>query len=159
VNLNRMLITCFVFSCVVVQSASAEVKPFKKGSFSGIKHDATGTDTVIVFWSENCSPCMREMPLWQKVSEENPEVDMVFISTDNIDQEAAIRQITDQFGLSEFDSWAFSDRFVERVYFDVDPRWHGELPLTYFYSAEGEEKKVLGLMNEDIMDTWLAKDN
>jgi hypothetical protein len=50
--------------------------------------------------------------------------------------------------LQNTEAWVFADSFVERLRFEVDKQWQGELPRTYLFSDDGEAEAVSGKLNE-----------
>jgi len=142
-----------VLSCSAIY-ASADFKPFVKGSFSQIKERIAQENSIVIFWSESCGACLKEMPLWQNLSIESPEINLVFISTDDIENSNDLDVILKEYNLEKEESWAFADSFVERLYFDVDRGWQGELPLIFMFSETGEENKMLGLVDKENVNKF-----
>ena len=51
----------------------------------------------------------------------------------------------------------FADAYAETLYFDVDKRWRGELPLTFLFDSINQKTKRIGLLPETILAAWLTK--
>ena len=147
---------CIIFWIFLffAQGVQAEVKPFLKGSLSSILEESKGIQTAIIFWSVTCSPCIQEMYLWKELVQKDPELNLVFVSTDMISTSDKISKILNRFELEDHASWAFADSFVEKIRFDVDPQWYGELPLTFLLSTNGNMQKVIGMVEDQDLKQW-----
>jgi hypothetical protein len=57
--------------------------------------------------------------------------------------------------LAKTESWSFSDRFYERLRFEIDPAWAGELPRTLLIDRDGKSTVLPGVADLDRVRTWL----
>ena len=57
-------------------------------------------------------------------------------------------------GLDAVESWGFAG-FASRLRFEIDPRWHGELPRTLLIAADGSTKALTGVAELDEVRAWL----
>jgi len=71
----------------------------------------------------------------KKLIRKYPKLDLVLISTDTPEEEKDISATLAKFSLGKAEAWVFADSYTERLRFEVDKKWQGELPRTYFYSA------------------------
>jgi hypothetical protein len=62
-------------------------------------------------------------------------------------------------GLSEIESWRFADRFAQRLQFEVDPRWRGELPMTILLARDGSARSILGSVDFAELRGWIEQQN
>ena len=49
----------------------------------------------------------------------------------------------------------FADDFVERLRFEVDPRWQGELPRTYLHGPGKAVAGFTGTLDAQRVEQWL----
>jgi hypothetical protein len=63
----------------------------------------------------------------------------------------------DKAGLRREANFAFADDFVDRLYFEVDRDWSGELPFTALVAAGGETANVIGAIDDAQIKAWLAR--
>ena len=140
-----------------VSASETEIKPFIKGSFQQIQLEHKEKPAIITFWSESCAFCMKELALFGKLIKKYPQVEIVSITTDPFLDEQKVRQVLSSKNLQNVQKWVFADDYVERLYFDVDKSWRGELPLTYFIDRENSMLKHLGVIKEEELIDWLAK--
>ncbi len=136
------------------QSKRASIKAFDKNSWSHIQQTYQGQTSIVSFWSLSCPPCLKELEMLKSWQAQHPSVVLNLISTDYGAQEAALRFLV-ALGLGGAKNWIFSDPFMEKLYFSVDPSWQGTLPLTYLIGA-GESEKYSGLMQEQTLERWYS---
>ena len=60
----------------------------------------------------------------------------------------------DKAGLGTIESWRFADSFTEKLEYEIDPEWRGELPLTVLLGRDGSVKSVLGTTDFAELRTW-----
>jgi hypothetical protein len=66
------------------------------------------------------------------------EIDVVMISADLVPNlPGAARAMLEKAGLGSAENWIFSDGFVERLRFEIDPAWQGEIPRTLLIARDG----------------------
>ena len=116
-------------------SAGQEIKPFVRGSYQKIVAARQGKPFVLNFWSLTCSYCMVELEMFKKLARKYPNLDLVLVSTDTPEEEKSVSATLAKFSLGKAEAWVFADSYTERLRFEIDKKWQGELPRTYFYSA------------------------
>lgn len=140
-----------LWSFHTVQAAS----PFVKGSFSVIQQQYEGEAYLIVFWGKDCAYCMKELDTLGEILPNNQEIKLITVATDPFLPVDFIEKKMAGFGLTEFEHWVFADNSPESLYFDVNPRWRGALPLTFL--SDGESVKVKhGLLEASEIQQWIA---
>lgn len=153
-------ITLLLISLVFCHTASAvekQVKAFTKGSFEQIKQAHKDKPYVISFWSETCGYCMKELALLGKLQKSSPNISIVSITTDPFLEKHTINRILSQKDLSHVEKWVFSDRHTSPIYYDVDPKWYGELPFTYFFDKNNLMLKHKGTINKKELTKWFIE--
>lgn len=133
-----------------------EIKPFIKGSFNQIQKEHINQAYIITFWSESCAFCMKELSLFGKLLKSYPNISIVSVTTDPFLKKETVEQILTSKNLPNVQKWVFADHYVERVYFDIDKSWRGELPLTYFFDKNNKMIKHLGVIKEQALTEWLV---
>ncbi len=129
-----------------------ELKPFESGSYRAIV-DTRGTNPfVLVFWSIDCPPCYSELKMLGEVQRSRP-FDLVLVSTDGPGAAAEARRVLTRFGLGQTDAWLFAAP-PERLRFEVDRTWYGELPRSYLFSG-GRRAAVSGRLTAETFEAWL----
>lgn len=140
-----------------IKAESLMVNPFVKGSFAEIKSQRQGKPFVLIFWSESCSYCMKELAMFGKLRKHYPDIELVTVATDPFLEETTINDVLSRSQLDLKQTWVFAEQFPERIYADINKRWRGELPATYFFSRDNKENRHMGIVKEDELVKWLAE--
>jgi thiol-disulfide isomerase/thioredoxin len=155
-KLFRLLLTAMVLAFPLT-SLAGEMLPFQRGTWSSLKAGAAGRPTVVHFWSLTCAPCLAELPQWAAFRRQHPKIGLILVSTDPLAQSARLSQVLGRAGLSDVPSWAFADSFAERLRFEIDPEWGGELPHTGRIDRHGNVGFMTGSLSEDGVLGWLKE--
>lgn len=137
--------------------ALAETRPFVKGSWQILVQAHAGRPLVVHFWSLTCAPCLAELPHWQDLRRRHPGMDLVMVATDPIEDAPRLERILARAGLAGVKSWAFADGFAERLRFEIDRTWQGELPMTRLIGRNGDAETVTGAMTASALADWLSR--
>jgi thiol-disulfide isomerase/thioredoxin len=133
-----------------------ELRAFVRGSWAEIRRSHTGQPTVVHMWGLTCAPCRVEMPHWGKLLEERPDLNLVMINADLVANEpTAVSALLARTGLAGAENWIFGDSFVERLRYEIDPQWQGEIPLTFLISPDGATTTIEGVADLGDIRTWL----
>lgn len=169
--MRRLLIAAVLAPLVVAATAAAiataqvgnaqvgsagEPIPFGRGSWAKLRSAHAGQPTVVHFWGLTCSPCLIELPQWGKLQAERRDLRLVLLAADPLPQEPArISATLAKAGLGGSESWSFNDRFYERLRYEIDPAWGGELPRTVLIAADGTTTVLPGVADLAQVRTWL----
>ena len=137
-------------------SWAGEAQPFVRGSYATLVKEHAGRPLVMHFWSLTCAPCLADLPQWTKL-QQRLGFDLVLVSTDSLEREAALTARLKRAGLDGVPSYAFADSFTERLMFEVARDWRGELPRTHLISADGQTATILGPVGETRLRDWLGR--
>jgi thiol-disulfide isomerase/thioredoxin len=136
--------------------AAEEVHPFGRGSWQQIRKAHAGEPLVVHFWGVTCGPCRAEMPQWGRLLAERRDLHLVTIDADLVpNAPSAVRTMLDESGLMRADNWMFSDDFVERLRYEIDPQWQGEIPRTLLIAADGTTTSLEGVADSAEIRAWL----
>jgi len=131
------------------------IHAFDKGSFDEIQQANLGQPHIVLFWAESCAFCMKEMAMLGKLLINGRQFKVTTIGTDFGLDDQMIETLHRLKGLADIDKWIFANPVVESLYFDVDKRWRGELPLTFLFDSEGNDIKHRGALSEQQVLAWL----
>ena len=130
--------------------------PFERGSWAKLLAAHSGQATVIHFWGLTCGPCLVELPNWSKLLAERSDLRLVLIDADPAPQSAEqVAAALDRAGLGKAENWTFTDRFYERLRYEIDPAWPGELPRTLMIARDGSVTVLPGVADLDNVRAWL----
>lgn len=157
-------LSTFIYSLLFMTSAAmcwaentdVELHYFEADSLEEIVSSRTSQTFMVVMWSIDCPPCLKELALFRQHRDRLSQQNLVLISTDDLQYVDAIEETLKEFELGFLDNWIFSGSLPERLRYVIDPNWYGELPRTYFYGREGQRKAHSGLVTEQLLNEWLA---
>jgi len=128
-------------------SANAvDLQSFKIDSFEQIVNAKSQQDHLVILWSFDCPPCIKELQKISDLHQQYPEYQLTLINTDSIDEQGRVKKILKQYNLAGLDNWGFANTDEEKLRFDIDPRWFGDLPRSYFFPLEGKVKRLRGAL-------------
>lgn len=136
---------------------AATPKPFITGSIAEIQASQGEAPMIVSFWSIDCPPCYKELLIWRDLSKRLPQLKLVLVSTDELDAQAEVMDVLQQKGVAQLESWQFADTYTQRLRYEIDKSWYGELPCSYFYSPAGQVEAVSGLVEQSKIEQWLAQ--
>jgi thiol-disulfide isomerase/thioredoxin len=152
------LLLAALVSPAIVQGAPDELRPFARGSWKAIRAAHAGRPFVVHFWGVTCGPCRTEMPRLGKLLTQRADLDLVTVNADLVpDAPDAVLAMLRETGLGDAENWMFSDGFVERLRFEIDPRWQGEIPRTILIARDGSLTTIEGVADPDMLRGWLDK--
>lgn len=138
--------------------AGQEIKPFVRGSHQQIVAARQGKPFILNFWSLTCSYCMVELEMLKKLAAKYPKLDLVLVATDTPEEAQAVSATLTKFSLGKAEAWVFADSYIERLRFEIDREWQGELPRTYFFgAAKNEAIAVSGKVEREEVEQWIRE--
>jgi thiol-disulfide isomerase/thioredoxin len=140
----------------IERATAGEPLPFGRGSWQELRQAHVGRPTVVHFWALSCGPCLVELPVWGALVRERPDLRLVLVNTDRVlEKPERMLATLDKAGLRAVENWAFADRFEERLRFEVDPHWRGELPRTLLIARDGAVTAFSGAADPTTIRRWL----
>ncbi|MXS85879.1 hypothetical protein ABO04_08145 [Nitrosomonas sp. HPC101] len=154
---SLLAVSLLMSATAFASSQQPVIHPFTTGSFSQIQDRNNGKPFLLAFWSETCSYCMDELTLLGRMQKIYPGHEIVIVAADPFLDESIIWQTMMTHDLQLTETWVFGEYFPEVIYRDVDTRWRGELPLTFFVDAQGNKYKHTGIVSEEMLHAWFKK--
>ena len=114
------------------EANQSDLKPFDAGSYQKILENNANKPFLFIIWSITCSSCLKEMPLIGAINQKNPQLKIIMLATDDISEVDQIQAILKKNSLSDVESWSYASENTQKLQFEIDPKWYGELPRTYF---------------------------
>jgi thiol-disulfide isomerase/thioredoxin len=166
--MKTLLIKIFLLLALVTSAnfAVATPQPLLRGSYQKIIAAQAGQPFIVALWSVSCTHCAADLEIFERLAKKYATFNLVLISTDTPEQEAVINATLKKYNLGQPEprqkragkvaSWVFADSYIERLRFEIDAQWYGELPRTYFYDAKGEATGLSGVLDEQNIIRWLS---
>jgi thiol-disulfide isomerase/thioredoxin len=156
-RLGILAALCLVVLFSAPVQAAQEIKPMIRGSYQQIVAAHQGKPFIVNFWSLTCSYCVIEFGMLKKLVKKYPRLDLVLVSTDTPEEEREIAAMLAKYSLSKAEAWVFADSYAERLRFEVDKYWQGELPRTYFFSPGHEVTAISGKLEYKEVEQWIKE--
>ena len=155
--MKRRLLLAGVLAAGAVRPARAGMRGFGRGTWRTLLAAHKGRPAIVHFWGITCGPCLSELPAWGGFLRQHPSAPLLLIAADPAPQPGeALASVLDRSGLAGAEAWRFDAGFSERLYFEVDPDWQGELPRTTLLTADGTQDSWLGETDFKRLAQWLA---
>ncbi len=160
IRLNRLfngrcvIIIAGMMLALTIHAGNPQIQPFIKGSLERILDDYQGKPVMMVLWSIECSACLKELRQIGEFIKSNPDLNIIFVSTDaGVDFSEIDNAMTER-GLPAVSKWAFADENTQALRYEIDPKWYGELPRTYFYDNNHRRIGLSGIIKHDHLAAW-----
>ena len=153
----RALLATLALLAAPLAAQALDFRPYGRGEFAGLVKAHAGRPFIAHYWSITCPACVAELPQWAKLIGERRDLDILLINTDDEDMRERAAMRLEKAGLGDAANYGFSDNFVEKLYFEVDRSWRGELPFTALIAADGTRATVTGAIDDPDFVAWLKK--
>lgn len=134
-----------------------DFKAFNSRSRVQIEQNNQGKAFVLAFWSVDCPYCIEEMQALGDILRKHPQVKLITVCTDVTGHEADISKSLDQAHLPAHERWQFAEADEDRLRYNIDKNWGGELPRTYFYDAKHLVSAISGRPQGTWLTDWFVK--
>lgn len=147
-------------ACISGTPAAAEdrIRPLEPGGFERVIAAGKGKPLAVVIWSLSCDYCEPSFDALAN-AKRSKGLQVVTIATDRADDpEAAqlIQKKLSRHGLAA-NGWAFGTAPAERLRYDIDPKWRGEMPRSYWSKGDGKMRAYSGMITPEIVAEMLGK--
>ena len=152
-----ILLLLITWPIAPAQAGEAVLKPFVSGSYQQLLENHSGKPVMLVIWATTCSTCMKKMPLLNKLQENHNDIEIIMLSVDDLADAKQVQTILAQHGLNVLENWIFADENAQRLRYEIDPQWFGELPRTYFLDGKHQREGISGALSyEDYQAIFYA---
>ena len=149
-----MFLMFFITSSMPV-IADNVIRPFVSGSFTEILESRQQKPFILILWSLDCPSCFKELEMIGRIGKQHSEVDIILVSTDIEANMNELNAVLKKYKLDNIDSWVFSGDSDERLRFEIDRSWYGELPRSYFFKSTEKKQVVSGILSQEKLLSWL----
>jgi hypothetical protein len=139
------------------QAGQPPLKAFITGSYQQILASNANQPFMLVVWSISCSSCLKDMALLSSIHKKRPELKMIMLATDDISETGQIQSILENSQLSSIENWVYADENSQKLQFEIDPKWYGELPRTYFFDKKHRREGISGVLSKEDYEARFAK--
>jgi len=131
--------------------------PFDATDWLSIRAGLAGRPAIVHLWGVTCTPCVEELPHWVKFMQRQRSAQIVLVHLDTVPVqkvEAALRRA----GFNRGSSFVLRGMADERLRYQIDPKWGGELPRTLLLDADGSTKgSFSGSADFAALSRWIER--
>lgn len=154
--MSAMRFLCGTMLLFISSAALAvDFLPFKADSRARIEQAYVGNPLILAFWSVDCAYCADDLKMLGDIVRQHPEITLVTVTTDSQEMAASADRVLNSIDLPLHKRWQFAESDTERLRYNIDKKWYGELPRTYFYDAQHKVKAVSGKPDPQWLEGWL----
>lgn len=155
-TIKHFLSTTLLVFLIPLQQGNAEAQDklnnFQSGSYQQILNNNKEQPFMLAVWSVSCSSCLKEMEQLSKLHKKFPHLDIIMLSVDDLSEKHTVDKILQEHGVADLESWIFAESNVQKLRFEIDPGWYGELPRLYFFNSAHEREGISGAQaNEQLL--------
>lgn len=156
--MKKLLTLAAGLMLLAMQACSAQtIREFRTDNFSEVFAGHKGKPFVLILWSLDCEFCQASLHTLSRKRRSNKQLRIVTLGTDSLADEQAAALMKSRLaalGLKD-NAWAFAGEPPEQLRYAIDKKWHGELPRSYWFTADGEVTAKSGVISEQTVDRFL----
>jgi len=141
----------------ITHAESPVLKPFTSGSYQQLLTDNADKPFIVAVWSLTCPSCIKDMAVLSAVHKAQPDIKIIMLSTDDISEAADAEKILASNQLTAVENWIYAEENTQKLQFEIDPKWYGELPRTYFFDKAHQRDGVSGVLSKQDYEARIAK--
>ncbi len=149
------LLLLFCCQSLTTHAEQAELKHFASGSYQQILKNYADKPFVLMIWSIHCSSCLKKMPVLSELRKNMPDLNLIMLATDDISATDQVNSILNKNELGQTDNWIFADANPQKLRYEIDPKWYGEVPRTYFLDKNHQRTGISGSVPSNALETML----
>lgn len=133
------------------------VQTFNSGSYQQILRENADQPFILSVWSVDCPSCLKDMETIKQVQQNHPRLKIVMLSTDEPEAATEVKSILARYQLAGLDNWMFGNEDPQKLRYEIDPGWYGELPRTYFFTSSHARVGKSGALSMNEFETQIDK--
>ncbi len=138
-------------------SFAYDFMPFDMNTRQVIEKRYIDQPLIISFWSIDCPYCLDDLKKLGKALSKNTNVKLITVCVDGKESAKKAERILSQANLPKHEQYQYAEVDEDRLRYNIDPAWYGELPRTYFYDAAHQVTPLSGKISNSFLDKWFKK--
>jgi thiol-disulfide isomerase/thioredoxin len=138
-------------------SFAYDFMPFDMNTRKVIEKRYIDQPLIISFWSIDCPYCIDDLKKLGKALSKNTNVKLITVCVDGKESAKKAERILSQANLPKHEQYQYAELDEDRLRYNIDPAWYGELPRTYFYDAAHQVTPLSGKISNSFLDKWFKK--
>jgi thiol-disulfide isomerase/thioredoxin len=153
-----LILSLFTLFTAPASAEQAALNAFTSTSYRQILAKYAGQPFVLVIWSITCPACLKDMPLLSALHKSWPALKMVMLATDELGASSdQVQAVLSKYGLAGLENWVFAEDNTQKLNYEIDPSWYGELPRTYFFDSAHVRQGISGVLSKAEYEAQFAK--
>lgn len=149
-------VTFFLFIGFISDQPNKELQLISFPQFEEMTNEKSDKIRIFNFWATWCAPCVKEMPYFQKVKDEDPKLDLIFISMDDGRKPERVTAFMEKRNVSS-PVYLLNDVDYNKWIDKVDPSWSGAIPATLFVKPDGSRFFHEGEVTEEELKEMIKQ--
>jgi len=100
---------------------------------------------------------MKDLALLRDIHKQKPALKIILLAADELSASAQIHGILAKLQLTDLENWVFADGNDQKLRFEIDPKWYGEIPRTYFFNAAQQRTGISGVLSKGRYEEMIGK--
>ncbi len=138
-------------------SFAYDFMPFDMNTRQAIEKRYIDQPLIISFWSIDCPYCINDLKKLGKALSKNTNVKLITVCVDGKESAIKAERILNQANLPKHEQYQYAEVDEDRLRYNIDPAWYGELPRTYFYDTAHQVTPLSGKISNSFLDKWFKK--
>jgi thiol-disulfide isomerase/thioredoxin len=138
-------------------SFAYDFMPFDMNTRKVIEKRYIDQPLIISFWSIDCPYCIDDLKKLGKALSKNTNVKLITVCVDGKESAKKAERILSQANLPKHEKYQYAEVDEDRLRYNIDPAWYGELPRTYFYDAAHQVTPLSGKISNSFLNKWFKK--
>lgn len=135
------------------------IKTFNPGSYQQILRENATHPFILAIWSLDCPSCIKDMRILNEVKQKHPQLKIIMLSTDEPSATSEVKTMLTRQSLNDLDNWIFGNDDAQKLRFEIDSSWFGELPRTYFFDRTHNKIGKSGALRLDEFEAYIQRIN
>ena len=138
-------------------SFAYDFMPFDMNTRKVIEKRYIDQPLIISFWSIDCPYCIDDLKKLGKALSKNTNVKLITVCVDGKESAKKAERVLSQANLPKHEQYQYAEVDEDRLRYNIDPAWYGELPRTYFYDTAHQVTPLSGKISNSFLDKWFKK--
>jgi thiol-disulfide isomerase/thioredoxin len=157
---NYFKLLAIAISFMSIQKSTAQsIEQIKLKELQQIINSNSDKVKVINFWATWCAPCIKEMPLFEKINADHPDVEVTLVSMD-YDLDPNPDKVNRFVSRKELKSKVLilAEQNPNGWIHRIDKNWNGVLPATLILSSKtGKRKLIQSALQEGDLEKYISE--
>jgi hypothetical protein len=151
--MRQSMLALLALAFALFSSAAPAIEQFETDSLSDVIASQKGKSFILLVWSLDCQYCQASLKTLKEETRKRKDLRIVTLATDSLDDPQAAALVQQRLAALGMDAnaWAFGGAPAEQLRYAIDPKWHGEMPRSYWFNARGDKVAHSGVVTPELI--------